>query len=101
MLTLTPGNKPASVRPRNHLAAMRPDQLVTNPIPSMHAPQKTLSFESAHDASIAWFETSGRGWGEAHIIIGIKIDGRSFFRRMLVRGSNTAYETKKMVNVAL
>lgn len=33
--------------------------------------------------------------------IGMKMDGFSFLRRMFVRGSNTAYETKKMVSVAL
>lgn len=33
--------------------------------------------------------------------IGMKMDGFSFLRRTLVKGSNTAYETKKIVRVAL
>jgi len=35
------------------------------------------------------------------MMIGMKIDGRRRLRRILVRGSKTAYETKKMVRVAL
>ena len=35
------------------------------------------------------------------MIIGIKILGRSRFSRILVKGSKTEYETKKMVRVAL
>jgi hypothetical protein len=35
------------------------------------------------------------------MIMGIKTDGRRRLSRMLVRGSKTAYETKKMVRVAL
>jgi hypothetical protein len=33
--------------------------------------------------------------------IGMNMDGFSFFRRMFVIGSKTAYETKNMVSVAL
>lgn len=35
------------------------------------------------------------------MMTGMKMDGRSFLSRMLVSGSKTAYETKKMVSVAL
>lgn len=35
------------------------------------------------------------------MMIGIKMDGRSLFNKTLVNGSKTAYETKKMVSVAL
>lgn len=35
------------------------------------------------------------------MMMGMKIDGLIRFSRMLVNGSKTAYETKKMVNVAL
>ena len=35
------------------------------------------------------------------MIIGIKIEGRSRFNRILVRGSNTEYETKKIESDAL
>jgi hypothetical protein len=35
------------------------------------------------------------------MMMGMKIDGRRRLRRMFVRGSKTAYETKKMVSVAL
>lgn len=35
------------------------------------------------------------------MMMGMKIDGRSLFRRMFVRGSKTEYETKKMVKEAL
>jgi hypothetical protein len=37
----------------------------------------------------------------AYMMMGMKMEGRSLLRRMLVRGSNTAYDTKKMVRVAL
>jgi hypothetical protein len=37
----------------------------------------------------------------AYMMIGMKIEGRRRLRRMLVSGSKTAYETKKMVRVAL
>jgi len=35
------------------------------------------------------------------MMMGMKMDGRSFLSRMFVSGSKTAYETKKMVSVAL
>ncbi len=35
------------------------------------------------------------------MMMGMKIDGRSFLSMMLVRGSKTAYETKKMVRLEL
>jgi hypothetical protein len=35
------------------------------------------------------------------MMTGIKIDGRSLFNRILVSGSKTLYETKKMDNAAL
>jgi hypothetical protein len=37
----------------------------------------------------------------AYMMIGMNMEGRSLLRRMLVMGSNTAYDTKKMVRVAL
>ena len=37
----------------------------------------------------------------AYMMMGMKMDGRSLLSRMLVSGSKTAYDTKKMVSVAL
>lgn len=71
-----PGNRPASVRPRNQRAAIRPDQLCTKPIKVMLRPQSTM-------------------------MMAMKRDGRSRLSKTLVRGSNTEYDTKKMVSVAL
>lgn len=35
------------------------------------------------------------------MMIGMKMDGRSFLSKMLDKGSNTEYDTKKMVKVLL
>lgn len=35
------------------------------------------------------------------MMMGMKTEGRSFLSKTLVRGSNTEYEMKKMVRVAL
>jgi len=35
------------------------------------------------------------------MVTGMKIDGFNFLRRTFVNGSKTAYETKKIVSVAL
>lgn len=37
----------------------------------------------------------------AYMMMGMKMEGRSFLRRILVSGSKRAYDTKKMVRVAL
>ena len=42
-----------------------------------------------------------RGKMAAYMISGMKIEGRSRFNKILVRGSKTEYETKKMDSVAL
>jgi hypothetical protein len=55
---------------------MSPAKLCTNPMHVMQIPHQT-------------------------IMIGRKMLGRIFLRRTLVKGSKSAYETKKMVRVAL
>jgi len=72
-------------------------------MPSMLAPHKTL--ELWHRSMISTSH-SLRGalvtvWSCAYMMMGMKMDGRSFLSRMLVRGSNTAYDTKKMVRLEL
>ncbi len=41
------------------------------------------------------------GNGITHMIIGMKIEGRSFLRSTLVSGSKTEYDMKKMVRAML
>jgi hypothetical protein len=61
----------------------------------MQAPQNTLAILDQHH------ERDLREHTKTHIIMGMKMEGRSLFKRMLVKGSKTAYDTKKMVRVAL
>lgn len=91
---MIPGNKPASNRPRNHLAAIKPDQFSTKPMKVIVIPQKILRMVSCH-CSLATKEI------RAHMIMGMKIEGRRRFNRTFVKGSKTAYDTKKMDSVAL
>ena len=55
--------------------------------------------------SIASDASSANGQSQAardtHTMIGMKIEGRMLFSNTLVSGSNTAYDTKKIVSVAL
>lgn len=41
------------------------------------------------------------GGAFAYMMMGMKMEGRSLLSRMFVRGSKRAYDTKKMVRVAL
>lgn len=61
----------------------------------MEHPQNTLGFDQYRLGCKPAAE------GETHIMMGMKIEGRSFLSKMLVKGSKTEYEMKKMVRVAL
>lgn len=62
-------------------------------MPVIDAPQRILHLIST------WHRVkSPKGPSITYMMIGIKIDGRNFLSRMFVKGSNTAYETKKMVS---
>lgn len=89
---------------------MRPDQFVTNPIPNMDRPQKMLYPSIVSSETLLFLlreemqygpQSRGKEKRISYTITGINREGLHDLRSTLVNGSNTAYETKNMVNARL